>query len=357
MRLDIPQELPRRREIAPSVPRPDEKQISHLLESHPILRRLKALTERADQYRLNHKPPRNSHSAPPGQGREIPAHGHKVRDPRDVPDPRRTQRNRIPSQTIGLHLRQEERRSMLELGRFRVVRTADLADTMYDGKGRKLEEDLRYLRSKGQVAPRHVNLRHDGRRRTIEHVEVATLTKGGRAWLRTSGDVPQGQTVYAGFVKPRELEHDSLIYRAYRKEAEKIADKGGKDLRVKLDFEIKANVQKAIYQERKANPKCDITEIKQQVAERLELPFINGHIQIPDARIEFDRKLDNNQDPDPGSRTGHEDIEVLTAAYHAGHLRSKAQAGFRNYASTSDRATLTAKIEDDHDLMQDILDL
>ncbi|MHB2008585.1 MAG: hypothetical protein ACYCOX_11120, partial [Acidobacteriaceae bacterium] len=92
-------------------------------------------------------------------------------------------------------------------------------------------------------------------------------------------------------------------------------------------------------------------------AERLELPFVNGHIQIPDARIEFDRKLDNNQDPDQGSRTGHEDIEVLTAAYHAGHLRSKAQAGFRNYASTSDRATLTAKIEDDHDLMQDILDL
>jgi hypothetical protein len=28
---------------------------------------------------------------------------------------------------------------MLELGRFRVVRTADLADTIYDGKGRELQ--------------------------------------------------------------------------------------------------------------------------------------------------------------------------------------------------------------------------
>ncbi|HET9100675.1 MAG TPA: hypothetical protein VFN62_09815 [Acidobacteriaceae bacterium] len=318
---------------------------------------MKTLAERAGQYRLNHEPPRRANSAPPRQEREVPARRHKVKDPREAPDARRTQRNRIPSQTIGLQLRPEERRSMLELGRFRVVRTVDLANTMYDGKGRKLEEDLRYLRSKGLVATRSINLRRDGKRRTIERVEVATLTKGGRAWLRTSGTVPNGQTVYAGFVKPRELEHDSLIYRAYRKEAETIAGKGGTNLRVKLDFEIKAQVQKAIYAERKADHKRDIAEIKQQVAERLELPFVNGHIQIPDARIEFDRKLDNNQDSNQGPRTGHEDIEVLTAAYHAGHLRSKAQAGFRNYASTSDRATLTAKIEDDHDLMQDILDL
>jgi hypothetical protein len=100
-----------------------------------------------------------------------------------------------------------------------------------------------------------------------------------------------GQTVYAGFVKPREMEHDSLIYRAYRKEAEKITDQGGTNLRVKLDFEIKADVQKAIHAERKADPKRDMAEIKEQVAKQQELPFVDGRIQIPDARIEFDRKL------------------------------------------------------------------
>jgi hypothetical protein len=62
-------------------------------------------------------------------------------------------------------------------------------------------------------------------------------------------------------------------------------------------------------------------------------------------------------DQDQGSRTGHEDVEVLTAAYHAGHLRSKAQAGFHNYASGADRSTITARIEDDHNLMEDILNL
>ena len=55
--------------------------------------------------------------------------------------------------------------------------------------------------------------------------------------------------------------------------------------------------------------------------------------------------------------SGHDDIEVLTAAYHPGHLRAKAQAGFHVYASASDRATLTTKIENDHHLMENILEM
>lgn len=100
---------------------------------------------------------------------------------------------------------------------------------------------------------------------------------------------------------------------------------------MRLDYEIKVQVQKAIYAERKADPRRDMAAIKEEVAERLELPFVNGKIQIPDARIDYDLPRETGQDIDQGSRTGHQDIEVLTAAYHAGHLRSKAQAGFRNY--------------------------
>ncbi|MEO8736409.1 MAG: hypothetical protein ABI380_07690 [Edaphobacter sp.] len=355
MRLDIPQEPPSRREIASDAPTSAERSAPGEQESHPILSRLKSLSERASQHRLNHEPPRRTRYASQPTEHTAPAHHHRVSDPHEIPDARRTQRNRIPTQTIGMQLRPEERRTMLELGRFRVVRTGDLAETIYDGKHRKLDEDLGYLRSKGLVTTRHINLRRDGKRRSIERVEVATLTKDGRAWLRKSGEVAFGQTVYARFVKPREMEHDSLIYRAYRKESEKIAHRGGTNLRVKLDFEIKADVQKAIHAERKADPKRDMTAIKEQVAKQQELPFVDGRIQIPDARIEFDHALNN--DPDQGSRTGREDIEVLTAAYHAGHLRAKAQAGFRTYAAGADRASITAKIEDDHDMMRDILDL
>ncbi|MGA9671398.1 MAG: hypothetical protein WBQ94_19460, partial [Terracidiphilus sp.] len=261
------------------------------------------------------------------------------------------------SNVVGLELRPEEKQLLREAGRFRVVRTADLCEALYNGKTRLLENDLKYLRDKGLVETQHVNLRRDGWRRTIERVEIVTLTRDGRSLLIKQGDLPNDQKVYAGLVKPREVEHDSQIYRAYQKEAERIERNGGSNLRVRLDFEIKADVQKAIYAERKADPKRDMAEIKQQVAERFELPFVDGKIQIPDARIDYDLPLDAGQDVDQGSLTGHQDIEVLTAAYHAGHLRSKAQAGFRNYASASDRSSLTAKIEDDSRLMENILDL
>lgn len=357
MRIEIPQDLPRRRDVTPSTPKPE---VSQQQESHPIQRHLQSLKERADQNRLNHAPPRRAHSQPKRPEREVPP--RSVKDPRESTDTRRPQRNTIPSQTVGMQLRPEERRTMLELGRFRVVRTSDLAKTIYGGKTRKLDEDIRYLRSKGLVDTRHINLRRDGTRRQIERVEVATLTRDGRAWLRKSGEVPKDQTVYYGFVKPREMEHDSLIYRAYGDAAGRIESRGGINLRVKLDFEIKADVQRDIYRARKADPKRDMAEIKKEVAKRQELPFVNGKIQIPDARIEFDRKADDGQgvaqDLDQGSRTGgHEDIEVLTAAYRRGHLRSKAQAGFRSYATGADRSSITSRIEDDHDMMRDILDL
>ena len=280
MRLDIPQDVPRRREITPDAPGTTGHSVPKAQEAHPILRRLKALTERASEHRLNHEPPRRANSAPHQKELDVPAR-REDKDPREAPDSRRTQRNHIPTQTIGMQLRPEEHKTMLELGRFRVVRTDDLADTVYGGKQRVLREDLSYLRSKGLVETRHINLRRDGKRRHIDRVEVATLTKDGRAWLRKSGEVPAGQTVYAGFAKPREMEHDSLIYRAYRKEAGKITDQGGTNLRVKLDFEIKAEIQKAIYAERKADPTRGMADIKEHVAKQQDLPFVDGRIQIP----------------------------------------------------------------------------
>ena len=354
MRLDIPQEQPRRRDGNDAVPgSSNDPSVVRKLPDNPILHRLKSLEQRSADHRRQRPQAERKRNEPKV---DVP---RERRQPSASPDPRRPAR--AAGNVVGMELRPEEKQLLLEAGRFRVVRTADLRESLYNGKARPLENDLKYLRDKGLVETQHVNLRRDGRRRTIERVEVVTLTKDGRNLLIKQGDLPKDQRVYVGLVKPREVEHDSQIYRAYRKEAERIERNGGTNLRVRLDFEIKADVQKAIYAERKADPKRDMAEIKQQVAERFELPFIDGKIQIPDARIDYDLPRDVNRDPsadqDQGSRTGHQDIEVLTAAYHAGHLRSKAQAGFRNYASASDRSSLTAKIEDDSRLMENILDL
>jgi hypothetical protein len=230
---------------------------------------------------------------------------------------------------------------------------------LYDGDGKtagalaardsRMERDLSFLREKGLITVDAVNARRDGRGGRVERIEVVTLTKAGRDVARQTSELPQNQKLYSGLVKPREAEHDAQIYRAYRKEAESIEQKGGINLRVQLDFELKSEVQKAIHAARKADPDRGMTQIKLQVAQQFELPYINDGIQIPDARIQYEM--------DQGSRTGHEDIEVLTAAYRSGHLRAKAQAGFRAYASPSDRASLSAKIEDDHRLMENILEL
>jgi hypothetical protein len=349
MRIDIPQEQPRRREITPdNHPSSDGGKTPHVAPETPVQQRLDSLRERVatrQPYHPRSRPERGAAS------RAVP------REPRTrTVDPEDTRRSRrVPREVIGLELRAEEKKLLTEVGRFRVVRVENLNQTIYDGKSRKLENDLSYLRDKGLVETQRVNLRHDGKRRKVERVEVVTLTKAGRSLLIKEGDLPKDQKVYAGLVKPREVEHDSQIYGAYRKEAERIEKSGGSNLRVRLDYEIKSQVQKAIYAERKADPKRNMAEIKQQVAKEQELPFVDGKIQIPDARIDYDLSREVAQDVDQGSRTGHQDIEVLTAAYHAGHLRSKAQAGFHNYAS--DRASLSAKIEEDSHLMENILEL
>jgi hypothetical protein len=345
MRFDLPQELPRAR--APEAPRSAPP-----LDASPVEMRRESLAARARDRRAPQIPsPRRDRTVRPERSREP-----QRRTPaQDRPMDQRTRREAIPQQAVGLSLRDEERKVLAEVGRFRVVTTRDLTETVYGGRDSRMERDLAFLREKSLVQVDSVNARRDGRGGRVERIEVVTLTKSGRDMARQTSGLPHDQKLYAGLVKPREAEHDAQIYRAYGKEAQRIEQKGGTNLRVRLDFELKSDVQKAIHAARKAEPEREMGDIKQQVAKQFELPYVNDGIQIPDARIEYDRPQDNDQEQ--GSRSGHEDVEVLTAAYRPGHLRNKAQAGFHNYASSSDRAALSAKIEDDQHLMENILEL
>lgn len=344
MRLDIPDDIPHERPIPRERPAP----AAPPLEPSPFERHRDELAEQADHPRALALPqPERIRQVGPG------------RDPRDraLSGDRRPQRDHIPPQAIGVSLRDDELKLLADVGRFRVISTRDLAELVYHNRPSRLEHDLAFLRQRGLVEVNAVQARRDGRRGKSETIEVVTLTRAGRDLARQASHLPEGQKLYAGLVKPREVEHDTQIYRAYRKEAERIERAGGSNLRVQLDFELKAKIQKAIYAERKADSHRDMNDIKRQVAREFDLPFANNGIQIPDARIDYDLSPKGDQDMDQGSQSGHQDIEVLTAAYHPGHLRGKAQAGFRLYASAPDRATLTAKVEDEHHLLDQILDL
>jgi hypothetical protein len=309
-----------------------------LVEPGPLDRRVRELKECAAD--RNHSP-------------DIPRRRYEQRQmpemPKEPGERHVRPRHHLQPGLSGLRLHREEKALLGEVGRFRVITVKDAAQTLYEGDERALRSDLRFLRKNDLVSVDIVNARRDGHGRSIDRVEVITLTRAGERQARMSNAFPPDQRLYHGLVKPREAEHDAQIYRAYKKEWERIEKQGGSNPRVQLDFELKSQVQKAIHTARKAEPERDLLEIKQQVAQDLELPIVDGQIQIPDARIEYDI--------DQGSRTGHSDIEVVTAAYHPGHLRAKARAGFRIYVSGRDAATLTAKVEGEHHLLDHILDL
>jgi hypothetical protein len=290
-----------------------------------------------------------------GQSRfpEIPRREYERKLVDEIPIQRDRQpvrsRHHLQPGLSGIRLHEQEKKLLGEAGRFRVVALKDLQQTLYSGDERALRSDLRFLKEQGLVSQDLVNARRDGRSRAIERIEVITLTPAGEKLARLSNDFAPEQKLYHGLVKPRETEHDAQIYRAYRKEWERIERDGGTNPRVLLDFELKSEVQRAIYTARNEEPDRDLQEIKQQVATEQQLPIVDGQIQIPDARIEYDL--------DQGSRTGYSDIEVVTTAYHAGHLRAKAQAGFHTYVSGRDAASITARIEGEHHLLDHILDL
>jgi hypothetical protein len=314
-----------------------KKEPEPLVQPSPLDRRVDELRERAAQKRFP-EIPRRQYERNRVEGPSIQRDRQPVRS-----------RHHLQRGLSGIRLHEQEKRLLGEAGRFRVVTLKDLRQTIYSGDERALRSDLRYLTQQDLLSLDLVNARRDGHSRSIERIEVITLTPAGEKLLRLSNSFSPDQKLYNGLVKPREAEHDSQIYRAYRKEWERIEKEGGSNPRVRLDFELKSDVQKAIYAARKEDPERDLQEIKQQIAAEQKLPFVDGQIQIPDARIEYDQ--------DQGSRTGYSDIEVVTAAYHPGHLRAKAQAGFHTYVSGRDAATLTAKIEGEHHLLDHILDL
>jgi hypothetical protein len=248
----------------------------------------------------------------------------------------------------GVRLRAEERQLLIEAGRFRVLAVKDVTKTIYNGDERAMKSDLEYLREKGLVAVDSVAPRNDGHWLARPRIEVVTLTYAGERMTHEVGDLHSEQRLYHGLVKPREAEHDTQIYRAYLKEAEKIEKAGGKNLRVELDFELKSKVQKAIHAAQKSDPDREMTDIKREVAQQFDLPYVRNKIEIPDARIHYEL--------DQGSRAGSSDIEVVTAAYRPGHMRAKEQAGFKLYASSSDRSRL-GKIEDEQHLLDWVMEL
>ena len=235
-------------------------------------------------------------------------------------------------------LRESEIRTLSEVGRFRVVAPHDLAKYGYAGDSARMERDIRQLKEQSLLSEKTLEI--SGRKA----LRIVTLTKQGAKLLRSTNRIPDEQEIYHGLRKPKEAKHDADLYRLYQKEAARIEHAGGRPLRIILDYELKRDLNRDL--EALGSQKDD-PETKQAVAEQHHLPVVNGKVQLPDLRIEYE----NAQ-----GELDHTDAELATRHYRPQGLAAKANAGFSLYSHPEDGSRLR-RILNDQDITTEILSL
>jgi hypothetical protein len=244
------------------------------------------------------------------------------RDPRDVFTkdldlPRGRERGPVLERDRVYEINGTESRMLATVGAFRVVSESDL----HDGRDvtRKAQ---RHLEREGLL---HTSpLSSDDR--------AVILTERGRNLLeanrhRQERSCEPRQTFYAGLRKPRELTHDLKVYRAYLRAEERVCEKGGRVNRVVLDYELKRDYQRFLHERNRGRKDCDgrpdrePEEIARWAREH-DLPYEDGHVHFPDARIKYE---------DRDGRSRHEDIEIVTCHYRGAHAGAVARSGFSCY--------------------------
>ena len=250
------------------------------------------------------------------------------------------ERTEIHNRDRSYSLRPSEIHTLTEVGKFRVVAVEDIAKHGYGGDRSRLDSDLRNLIRQRLVARRDTSVVKK------ESQQVLTLTKEGKRLIRRHGFVLDDQAIYSGFVKPKEADHDATLYRLYHKATDEIERKGGKVLRVQLDYELKEKLYRKLGQ---AQAQCQgqTQRSKEAFAHQLQIPVVHGKVSFPDLRVEYATEE---------MEISRVDLELATAHYHAGHLAEKARAGFQIYARSKDAAGLR-RVRDDREIMTAILSL
>jgi hypothetical protein len=263
-----------------------------------------------------------------GRGGASDRERSEERDPRDVFTkdldlPRGRERRPVNERDRVHEINGSEGRMLGAVGAFRVVSESDLHDLVDDSReGRR---SARHLEKEGLI--RTSPLSSEDR--------AVVLTDRGRELLeanrfeRHDRKHEPRQAFYAGLRKPRELTHDTKVYRAYQRAEERLRDGGGKVRRVVLDYELKRDYQRFLHEHNRGKKDCDGRPDREpeeiaRWARGHELPYDDGHVRFPDVRIEY-------EDRDGYSR--REDLEVVTGHYRGAHAGAAAKSGFTCYVS------------------------
>ena len=219
---------------------------------------------------------------------------------------------------------------MADIGRLRAVDIGDLGRFAYQGDDTRMRYDLENLRRQGLVEEKTVYRSHKPARK------MATLTSAGQRVLRQTGRVSGIQRIYHGFVKPRELDHDADLYKVYQKAVKEIEERGGKPLRVRLDFELKESILRA--KEAAGHLPAEMRpRWLEAVAQENGLRAEGETIHLPDMQVEYATR---------DGRVERENLELLSQNYREDGIRSKAAAGFTMYARPSETGRIRRALED-----------
>ncbi|MGV3518303.1 hypothetical protein [Luteitalea sp.] len=248
---------------------------------------------------------------------------------RDLALPQGPDRERVRHRGRDYDLRGSETRLLTTVGALRVVNAADLREP--DQSARSAERDIERLRESGLVDTFTAVV--DGQRAT-----VLTLSEDGLDLLesvRRDERTGPEQTFHAGPATRRELQHDLKVLHAYREAADDIRASGGRVRRVVLERDLKREYQQFLQapnRERRSSsgrPARDAAEITRWASER-QLPEQDGHVQFPDARVEYESA---------DGRLDVRDLEVVTPHYRGAHAAAKARSGFSAHRATGARIT------------------
>jgi len=277
-----------------------------------------------------------------GRGRSDqadPTHTRGARSQRSASLDFRNPRSRDEAPDRSYEVNGSQAKTMADIGTFRTIALRDLTRVRYAGNEKQALEEVNDL------------LRQKLLRRSVSQPDRAvylTLTSEGHQFLltRNGQGADNDQVFYHGFVKTRETEHNAAIYQLFQKEAGNIISSGAKVTRVILDFELKKSINRKLAG-LSSLPQEEQAERKAELAFEHGLTVVNGKIQIPDLRLEYE-----DQDHNPAKV----DLELATGHYRRGSLAAKSSAGFKIYASASDAARLRPAMADP-EIMQEIFSL
>lgn len=210
------------------------------------------------------------------------------------------------------HLNSSQAAMLRDVGAFRTITAESLRKHLYQGDAERFKKDLTNLTDQRLVT---VQPDSQGKARYV------SLTREGKGVTESHLRSNSNQSVYSGIVKKRELRHDAAIYDVYQKEAKKISKSGGTPKRVVLDFELKKNINRQLAKIQNLSP-AERDRQRKEIADAHELKIVNGKIQIPDVRVEYESRE-------------HEqckvDLECVTGHYKARQIAAKTAAGFKLY--------------------------